>query len=184
MSMKFFAIIALALTFSSLSFAGTTNSETNLINAKTTSCAAQVFDPSKSNDIEARYFRWLSAFSWSLVDFDLHITNIKFEIDGIPQSDVVTKEINGEELRALFNNPDPQHDNIIPRAPSGDQPTVFNLKCPLTVGGIVLTDAQDVAFNADVHVTIEGFAENSAGNQVNIHSGVDFTLANRGAQNK
>jgi hypothetical protein len=191
MFLKFLAGVALSLSFSSLSFAAGLNfssasdTQLNLINAKTTSCYAQVFDPSKSNDIEARYFTLAApSFSWGLVDFDLHVTGIHFEIADIPQSSVITKDINGDELRGLFNNSDPKRDNIIVRAPSGDQPTIFKLMCGLTVGGIMLAQEQDVAFSAPVRVTIEGYAVNDAGHDVEIHHSFQITVVNRGANNK
>lgn len=186
MSLKFIASI-LILTFSSLSFADnilglqSSRSRSDLIPAKTTSCYAKIFDPSQSNDVNASYFEIKSpSLTWADPDSELHILYFQFSIRGIPQSETISRLIDGGELRALFGNPDPQQDNIIPRAPSMDEPSRKQLACNLIVGGIKLTEAQNIPFEAPTTVTVGGLVRNIDGNQDTITASFPITLVNRG----
>lgn len=191
MSMKFFVTAAMTLAFSSFSFAGGLNlfaesaAQVNLINSKTTSCYAQVFDPSKANDIEARYFSLgKSNLMWGSTDSEMHVTGIHFGMTAPAPIGTIQKDINGDELRALFNNADPKSDNIIPPAQSENEPSKVTLMCPIVVGDIVLTEAQDTSFSAPTVGTIEGFERNiKTGEETEVSGTFYFSVVNRGAQN-
>jgi hypothetical protein len=169
-----------------LSIAG---ARTNLINAKTTSCYAQILSPTTSNDVEARYIRLVSPqISWTSPDTDAHVTGIHFKFTGGPMGNF-SKDIDGDELRGLFNNLVASADNVINAVgfkPDGtpNSAKTIQLACPLIVGGITLTDAQDVAFELSGQGSIEGFERNPiTQEETEFSNNFYFSVTNRGAQN-
>lgn len=162
-------------------------SRTNLLKTTTTSCYANILaqSPKPTNDIAARYFELKAPqLVWKSAKSDARIYNIRFDLTGGPMGNL-TLDIGGDELRALFNNTNPALDNVIGPAPvdgSGNPvPITLALMCSLKVGGITVSDAQDVAFDMSGTVTIEGIEREIPGGEETEFSSIStFTVHNRG----